>query len=47
MCLKLTIKAPERRQSRRSSVFIVNFKHISHLVRSSISTVHLEHVYAG
>ena len=29
---KLTIKIPERRQWRRSGVFIVNFKHISYLV---------------
>ena len=28
---KLTIKTPEERQWRRSVVFIVNFKHISHL----------------
>ena len=28
----LTIKTPERRQLRRSGVFIVNFEHISHLV---------------
>ena len=28
ICLKLTIKTPERR---RSGVFIVNFEHISHL----------------
>ena len=32
ICLKLTIKTLERRQWRRSSVFIVNFEHISHLV---------------
>ena len=32
LCSKLTIKAPERRQWRRSGVFIVNFEHISHLV---------------
>ena len=32
MCLKLTIKIPERRQWRRSGIFIVNFEHISHLV---------------
>ena len=32
ICLKLTIKIPERRQWRRSSIFIVNFEHISHLV---------------
>ena len=28
---KLTIKTPERRQWRRSGVFIVNFEHNSHL----------------
>ena len=29
ICLKLTIKTPERHQWRRSGVFIVNFEHIS------------------
>ena len=33
ICSKLTIKTPERRHCRRSGVFIVNFDHISHLVR--------------
>ena len=32
ICSKLTIKTPERRQRRRSGVFIVNFDHISYLV---------------
>ena len=32
MCSKLTIKIPERRQWRRSRIFIVNFEHISHIV---------------
>ena len=32
VCSKLTIKTPERRSWCRSSVFIVNFEHISHLV---------------
>ena len=32
ICSKLTIKIPERRQWRRSGIFIVNFEHISHLV---------------
>ena len=30
--LKLTIKIPERRDCRRSDIFIVNFEHISRLV---------------
>ena len=32
VCLKLTIKTPERRHWRRSGVFIVNFKQISRIV---------------
>ena len=28
ICSKLTVKTPERRQWRRSGVFIVNFEHI-------------------
>ena len=32
ICSKLTIKTPEPGHWRRSGVFIVNFKHISHLV---------------
>ena len=32
ICSKLTIKIPERRQWRRSGIFIVNFEHISRLV---------------
>ena len=32
MFLKLTIKTPERRQWRRSGVFIVNCEHISHFL---------------
>ena len=32
ICSKLTIKISERRQKRRSGVFIVNLEHISHLV---------------
>ena len=31
ICSKLIIKTPERLQSRRSGVFMVNFEHISHL----------------
>ena len=33
ICSKLTIKIPERRQWRRSGIFIVNFEHISYLTR--------------
>ena len=32
ICSKLTTKTPERRQWRRSGVFIVNFEHTSHLI---------------
>ena len=32
ICSKLLIKIPERRQWCRSGAFIVNFKHVSHLV---------------
>ena len=32
ICSKLTIKTPERRQGRHSSIFIVNFEHILHIV---------------
>ena len=31
ICSKLTIKTPEKRQRRRSRVFIVNFEHTLHL----------------
>ena len=32
ICSKLTLKTLEWRHSHRSSVFIVNFKHISHFL---------------
>ena len=32
ICLKLTIKTPERRQQRRSGVFIVNSERVPHLL---------------
>ena len=32
ICSRLTIKTSDRRQWRRSGVFVVNFEHISHLV---------------
>ena len=31
ICSKLTLKSPERRDSRYSDVFIVNFGQISHI----------------
>ena len=31
ICSKLTIKIPERRQWRRTGIFIINFEHTSHL----------------
>ena len=34
-CSKLTIKTPERSQSRRFGVFIVTFEHISHLASTA------------
>ena len=37
MYSKLTIKTPERRQWRRSGVFIVNFEHVSHLTLAFLS----------
>ena len=37
ICSKLTVKTPERRHSRRSSGFIVNFEHISHCSLVSIA----------
>ena len=44
----LTIKTPERRQWRRSGVFIVNFEHISHLAPCcNVSAFNFEHVIAG
>ena len=44
---KLTIKIPERRQWRRSGIFIVNFEHISHLSCCTVSIINFEHVIAG
>ena len=34
ICLKLTIKTPERRQCGRSGVFIVNFEHIQGVLQN-------------
>ena len=43
ICSKLTAKTLERHQRRRSSVFTVNFEHISHLF-PSVSIVEFEQV---
>ena len=45
-CSKLTIKTPERRQWRRSGVFIVNFEHKLHLVLVFF-IVNFKYVIAG
>ena len=48
ICYKLTIKKPERRQRRRSGVFIVNFEHILHLVLVFLYfCIYFEQVNAG
>ena len=46
ICSKLTIKTPERRQWRRSGVFIVNFETYFSPC-SSASIVNFEHVIVG
>ena len=46
ICSKLTIKTQQRRQWRRSGVFIVNFEHISDLVLV-FSIVNFEQVNTG
>ena len=46
ICSKLTIKKPDRRQWRRSGVFIVNFEHILHLVLVFLLQ-NFEHVIVG
>ena len=43
ICSKLTIKTPERRQCRRSDVFIVKFEHIGHLVL--VFMIHKKHYH--
>ena len=46
ICLKLTIKAPEKTHWRRSGVFIVKSERMSYLV-VSVSIVNFERVNAG
>ena len=46
MCSKLTVKIPERRQWRRSGIFIVNFEH-NFTPFSTVSIVNFEQVNAG
>ena len=43
---KINNKVPERRR-RRSGIFVVNFEHISRLVRSSVSFANFEQLNAG
>ena len=45
ICSKLTIKMPERRQWRRSGIFIVNFEHFTPCF--IVSVVKFEHVIAS
>ena len=47
ICLKLTIKTPERRHLRRSGVFIVNFEHISHPVLVILLSTFSRQMQAG
>ena len=46
-CSKLTIKTPERRHWRRSGVFIVNFKHMSHLFLEFLLLTLNKYMFAG
>ena len=46
ICSELTIKRPERRQRRRSGVFIVNLEHMSQIF-GGVSVVDLEQVNVG
>ena len=41
---KLKIKTPERRQWRRSGVFIINFEHISRLILVFLLLTSVEHI---
>ena len=45
LCLKLTIRATERRHSRRSDIFIVNFEQISHIY--GVSIIDFEQINGG
>lgn len=38
ICLKLTVQTPERLQSRRSAVFVINVRHILHTVLFLLGT---------
>ena len=44
ICSKLTIKTSERRQWRRSGVFIINFDQISYIVSVFLLIINFEHV---
>ena len=45
ICLKLTIKTPERRHWRRYGILIINFEHISHFVLVNFELVNADWVY--
>ena len=47
ICSKLTIKTPERRHCRLSSVFIVNLEHDAHLVLRFLLLPSRQHIIAG
>ena len=47
LCSQLTIKTPERRQSRCSSIFIVNFEHISQLFLVFLLLILNKQILAG
>ena len=46
ICTDLMIKTQERRQGRRSGVFIVNFEHISHIFLFLLLTLSTQ-LFAG
>ena len=47
ICSEFTIKTPERRQWRRSAVFLVNFENISHLAVVFLSLTFIRQMPAG
>ena len=47
ICSNLTIKTPERRQRRRSGVFIVNFEYISQIFLAFLSLTSSRKMFVG